>query len=79
MVGMGISVLFPFLSFLSIPSLMLAGSCYGLGVGPVPYVLMSTLFPQRYKSTGLAAAQITRALAVCVQVKVFFFFNNLCL
>merc|ERR1711915_451596 len=71
MLVIGSTTLFPSLKCLAIPALILNGSCYGLGVGPVPYVLMSTLFPQRYKSTGLAATQITRALAVCIQVKAF--------
>ena len=69
--GMGLSLLFPSLSFLSIPSLILVGSSYGLGVGPVPFILMSSLFPQKYKSVGLVAAQVTRALVVCIQLKAF--------
>jgi len=68
---MGLSILFPTLSFLSLPSLVLVGGVYGLGVGPVPFVLMSTLFPQKYKSIGLATSQIARALAVCLQLKAF--------
>ena len=67
---MGVSLLFPSLSFLSIPSLVLAGGSYGLGVGPVPFVLMSSLFPQKYKSVGITSAQITRSLVVCIQLKV---------
>ena len=74
--GMGLSLLLPFLSFLSIPSLILSGACYGLGVGPVPFVLMSSIFPQKYKSAGLVAAQVSRALVVCVQLKVGAVFVN---
>ena len=70
MLVIGSTTLFPSLKFLAIPALVLNGSCYGLGVGPVPFVLMSTLFPQKYKSIGLAASQLTRTLAVCVQLKV---------
>ena len=73
---MGLSILFPTLSFLSLPSLVLVGSVYGLGVGPVPFVLMSTLFPQKYKSIGLATSQIARALAVCLQLKVIFIISS---
>jgi len=71
MLAMGVSIIFPALSFLSIPSLVLVGGFYGLGVGPVPFVLMSTLFPQKYKSAGLAASQVARAVAVCLQLKAF--------
>ena len=70
MLGVGLSLLLPSLSFLSIPSLVLAGGCYGLGVGPVPPVLMSCIFPQKYKSVGLVVAQVTRALVVFGQLKV---------
>ena len=70
MLGMGLSRLFPSLSFLSIPSLVFAGCCYGLGVGSVPPVLQSSIFPQKYKSVGLVAAQVARSLVVFVQLKV---------
>jgi len=69
--SMGLSILFPALSFLSLPSLILVGGFYGLGVGPVPFVLMSTLFPQKYKSMGLASSQVARAITVCLQLKTF--------
>jgi len=74
--GMGLSFLFPSLSFLSIPSFILAGAFYGLGVGPVPFVLMSTIFPQKYKSMGIVSAQVSRALAVCFQLKAFPYLLN---
>ena len=49
MLGLGISFLHPdSLGFyLSLPCLVVAGASYGLGVGPVPFILMSSLFTQR--------------------------------
>ena len=52
------------------PGLVATGLCYGLGVGPVPFILMTTLFPQQHKSAGIVAAQVTRAAAVFAQLKV---------
>jgi len=68
---MGLSFLVPSFSSLSIPCLILAGLCYGMGVGPVPFVTMSALFPQKYRSMGVSAGQVTRAVMVCLQLKVF--------
>ena len=72
MLGMGFNFAFPDAlgSALSLPSLVLAGVCYGLGVGPVPFILMSSLFTQRKKSVGVAIAQTTRAIVVFMQMKV---------
>ena len=72
MLGMGFNFMYPDIlgSYLSLPSLVLAGVCYGLGVGPVPFILMSSLFTQRKKSVGVAIAQTTRALVVFIQMKV---------
>ena len=49
MLGLGLSFLHPdSLGFyLSLPCLVVAGASYGLGVGPVPFILMSSLFTQR--------------------------------
>ena len=49
MLGLGLSFLYPDTlgSYLSIPCLVVAGASYGLGVGPVPFILMSSLFTQR--------------------------------
>ena len=80
------------------------GLCYGLGVGPVPFVAMSSLFPQvqaklsfeyilqnivsttfmlclcksvtlkhfyqSYKTLGMGAGHVTRAVVVMTQLKV---------
>ena len=69
--GLGLGFLQPSLgSSLSVPCLVVAGASYGLGVGPVAYVLMSSLFTQDKKSLGLAFAQTSRALIVFGQLKV---------
>ena len=71
MLGLGLSFLYPSLgSALSIPCLVVAGASYGLGVGPVPHMLMTTLFPQRSKSLGATLASICRMVAVFAQIKV---------
>ena len=66
---MGLSFMFPSLSSLSIPCLVFAGLCYGLGVGPVSFVLMSSLYPQKMKSAGVAASQTMKAVIVLIQLK----------
>ena len=43
-------------SSLALPCLVGTGANYGLGVGPVPNVLMSSLFTQKTKSVGSAIA-----------------------
>ena len=71
MLGLGLSFLYPSLgSYLSIPCLVVAGASYGLGVGPVPYILMSSLFTQKDKSRGVAFSQTCRALLGFAQMKV---------
>lgn len=72
MAGIAVSFQFPGLlgPRLAIACLVVAGASYGLGVGPVSFVLMSSLFPQKYKSLGVAFGQITRLTVVLVQVKV---------
>ena len=72
MAGIGASFQFPGLPgpWLAIPCLVVAGASYGLGVGPVSFVLMSSLFTQKNKSLGVAFAQTTRQAAVLIQVKV---------
>ena len=71
MLGLGLSFLYPSLGpALSIPCLVVAGASYGLGVGPVPHMLMTTLFPQRSKSLGATLASICRMVAVFAQIKV---------
>ena len=74
MAGIGASFRFPGLlgPWVSIPCLVVAGASYGLGVGPVSFVLMSSLFTQKNKSLGVAFAQTTRQTAVLFQVKVSF-------
>ena len=71
MLGLGLSFLYPSLgSTLSIPSLVVAGASFGLGVGPVPYILMTTLFTQKNKSIGAAISQTSRALTGFAHMKV---------
>ena len=72
MLGLGMSFLFPVSlgSSLALPCLVAGGLIFGLGVGPVPYILMSSLFTQKNKSVGSAIAQTFRALSVLVQMKV---------
>ena len=71
MLGLGLAFLYPSLgSTLSIPSLVVAGASYGLGVGPVPTILMSSLFTQKDKSLGFAISQTSRALLGFAQMKV---------
>ena len=70
MLGLGLSFLYPSLgSYLSIPSLVVAGASYGLGVGPVAYILMSSLFTEKDKSRGVAFSQTCRALSNFTQQK----------
>ena len=71
MLGLGLSFLYPSLGpALSIPCLVVAGASYGLGVGPVPYILMTTLFTQKNKSIGAAISQTSRALTGFAHMKV---------
>ena len=71
MLGLGLSFLYPSLGpALSIPSLVVAGASYGLGVGPVPYILMSSLFTQKDKSRGVAISLTCRSFLGFVQMKV---------
>ena len=71
MLGLGLSFLRPSLgSYLSIPCLVVAGASYGLGVGPVPYILMSSLFTQKDKSRGVAISLTCRSFLGFAQMKV---------
>ena len=70
MLVLGLSFMFPVLSSLSIPCLVVSALCYGLGVGPVSYVLMSSLYPQKMKSAGVALSQSCKAFIVLMQLKV---------
>ena len=71
MLGLGLSFLYPSLGpALSIPCLVVAGASYGLGVGPVVYILMTALFTQKNKSVGVAISQTSRALTGFAQMKV---------
>ena len=66
MLGLGLSFLYPVIlgSYLSIPCLVVTGASYGLGVGPVAFVLMASLFPQKNKSLGVAISQTMHALVI---------------
>ena len=70
MMGLSLSFHYSVVSSLGLPCLMMAAASYGLGVGPVPVILMSTLFTQKNKSLGVAVAQTTRLLIVLIQMKV---------
>ena len=70
MLTMGLSFTYPALSLLTIPSLVVAGLSYGLGLGPAPNILMSTLFSQNMKTTGITTGLVIRALVNTVQFKV---------
>ena len=72
MAGMGLSFLYPDMlgSYVSIPCLVVAGACYGLGVGPACYVIMSSIFTQKNKSVGVMMSKITRTASVLAQMKV---------
>ena len=70
MMTMGLSFTYPALSLLTIPSLVVAGLAYGLGVGPAPNILMATLFTQNMKTNGVTTGRIARALVNTIQLKV---------
>ena len=71
MLGLGLAFLYPSLGpALSIPCLVVAGASYGLGVGPVPYILMSSLFTQKDKSRGVAISLTCRSFLGFAQMKV---------
>ena len=72
MLGLALSFLYPATlgSYISIPCLVVAGASYGLGVGPVPFVLMASLFLQKNKSLGVAISQTVHALIIFTLLKV---------
>ena len=70
MLLLGLSLTKPSLAFLSVPCLVITGLSYGLGVGPAAYVLMSTIFTQKMKSTGVTTGQVVKAVMVTLQLKV---------
>ena len=70
MLMMGLSFTYPVLSMLTLPSLVVAGLAYGLGLGPAPNILMSTLFTQNMKTTGVTTGRAARALVNTIQLKV---------
>ena len=72
MLGLGLSFLYPDTlgSYVSIPCLVVAGASYGLGVGPVAFVLMASLFQQKNKSLGVAISQTAHALVIFTLLKV---------
>ena len=70
MMRLGLSFLYPSLGpALSIPCVVVAGASYGLGVGPVPYILMSSLFTQKDKSRGVAISLTCRSFLGFAQMK----------
>ena len=70
MVLMGLSFTYPAMSVLTIPCLVVSGLSYGLGVGPAPPNLMSTLFTQNMKSVGITIGHVVRSLVNTTQLKV---------
>ena len=71
MLGLALSFLYPSIgSYVSLPCLVVAGASYGLGVGPVAFVLMASLFPQKNKSLGVAISQTAHALILFTLLKV---------
>ena len=63
MMMMGLSFTYPALSMLTIPSLVVGGLAYGLGLGPAPNILMSTLFSQD-QCSPLSLVQVHRGSAL---------------
>ena len=49
----------------------MAGLSYGTGVGSVPFALITEIFPQRMKSTGLALALSDRAVFIFSILKAY--------
>ena len=49
---------------------ILAGLGYGTGVGPLPFILMTEVFPQKMKSAGLAIALSAKSLFTFCHIKV---------
>ena len=76
MLGMGLSFTFPSLSMLSLPCLVVSSLSYGLEVGPSCYILMSSLFTQQMKTTGMVTGQVARALSNTLQLKVLTNYNQ---
>jgi len=52
------------------------GLCYGLGVGPVPFVLMSEFFGVKHKSFGMALGMVSRCSVSFLQLKVFVYVKS---
>ena len=50
---------------------IITGFCYGTGVGSVPFALITEIFPQRMKSTGLALGLSERAVFIFCILKAF--------
>ena len=55
----------------SLIGVIIAGLSYGTGVGSVPFALMSEIFPQRMKSTGLALALSAKSVLAFCHIKAF--------
>ena len=75
MLCLGLSFLHPDTlgSYITIPSLVVAGASYGLGVGPVANVIMASLFPQKTKSLGVAISKTAHLLVMFTLLKVGIF------
>jgi len=73
LLGLNYILTFPPIIADNIPifSLCVCGLMYGLGVGPVPFILMSEIFPAKFKESGVLTAMAIRGLAVFLQLKIF--------
>ena len=60
-----------FQAVVPIIGVVLTGLSYGMGVGSVPFAMMSEIFPQRMKSVGLAMALSAKSILTFVQIKAF--------
>lgn len=61
----------PFQTVAPLIGVFITGLSYGTGVGSVPFALITEIFPQRMKSTGLALALSERAVFIFSILKAY--------